>query len=166
MAKSIGATKRSGTSAGAGTSANASAGNGEKSRITSQSQKVYNSVLAAGLNSNIQGIRTKAEQGIGNYSFKGASAVSFDEANTMMSATMKALTRGENTLIDGILPSGKHVYFAGKTESPQIQALLEKRKAKSDTTANVPDVKRTTTTYDSWRKRNQRNFDNWYNGNR
>lgn len=159
MAKSSGSMKRNSTSSsGAGASNNANA--------KTESQKVYNSFLAAGLNSNIQGIRTKAEQGIGNYSFKGASAASFDEASTMVSATMKALTRGENTLIDGELPSGKHVYFAGKTESPQIQALLEKRKTKSDTTANVPDVKRTTTTYDSWRKRNQRNFDNWYNGNR
>lgn len=131
----------------------------------SQSQEIYNQLLQAGLNSNIKGIRAKAEQGTGNYSFKGAQAVSFNEANTMKSITMKALTRGENTLIDGELPSGKHVYFAGKTESPQIQALLEKRKSKTDTTANVPDNKRTTSTYDSWLKRNRRNFDSWYYGN-
>lgn len=132
----------------------------------SQSRKIYNSMLSQGLNSNIKGIRTKAEEGTGNYSFKGASAVSFDEASTMRSATMKALTRGENTLIDGELPNGKHVYFAGKTESPQIQALLEKRKSKADTTSNVPDNKRTTSTYDSWLKRNRRNFDSWYYGDR
>ena len=131
----------------------------------SQSQEIYNQLLQAGLNSNIKGIRAKAEQGTGNYSFKGAQAVSFNEANTMKSITMKALTRGENTLIDGELPNGKHVYFAGKTESPQIQALLEKRKSKTDTMANVPDNKRTTSTYDSWLKRNRRNFDSWYYGN-
>lgn len=131
-----------------------------------QSETIYNTMLKQGLNSNIKGIRTKAEQGTGNYSFKGAQAVSFDEANTMESATMKSLTRGENTLIDGELPSGKHVYFAGKTESPQIQVLLEKRKSKTDTTSNVPDNKRTTSTYDRWLKQNQRNFDSWYYGNR
>lgn len=144
---------------GGGSSSNA---NGE----ISQSRTIYNAMLTQGLNSNIKGIRTKAEQGTGNYSFKGAQAVSFNEANTMKSVTMKALTRGENTLIDGELPNGKHVYFAGKTESPQIQALLEKRKSKTDTTSNVPDNKRTTSTYDSWLKRNRRNFDSWYYGNR
>lgn len=77
---------------------------------------------------------------------------------------MKALTRGENTLVDGELSNGKHVYYADKTNSPQIQALLDKKKSKVDTTANVPDEKRTTTTYDSWLKRNRRKFDSWYNG--
>ena len=144
---------------GGGSSSNA---NGE----ISQSRTIYNAMLTQGLNSNIKGIRTKAEQGTGNYSFKGASAVSFDEASTMRSATMKSLTRGENTLIDGELPSGKHVYYAGKTESPQIQALLEKRKSKSDTTSNVPDDRRTTTTYDRWQKSNRRKFDDWFFGNR
>lgn len=132
----------------------------------SQSREIYNSMLSQGLNSNIKGIRTKAEEGTGNYSFKGADAVSFNQASNMISATMKALTRDENTLIDGELPNGKHVYFAGKTESPQIQALLEKRKSKADTTSNVPDNKRSTSTYDSWLKRNRRNFDSWYYGNR
>lgn len=148
---------------------NMGSGGGGSSNVNgeiSQSRTIYNSMLTQGLNSSIKGIRTKAEQGTGNYSFKGASAVSFDEASNMISATMKALTRGENTLIDGELPNGKHVYFAGKTESPQIQALLEKRKSKADTTSNVPDNKRTTSTYDSWLKRNRRNFDSWYNGNR
>lgn len=144
---------------GGGGSSNA---NGE----ISQSRTIYNTMLTQGLNSNIKGIRTKAEQGTGNYSFKGASAVSFDEASTMRNTTMKALTRGENTLIDGELPSGKHVYYAGKTESPQIQALLEKRKSKSDTTSNVPDDRRTTTTYDRWQKNNRRKFDDWFFGNR
>lgn len=129
-------------------------------------KRIYNEFLQQGLNSNIKGIRTKAEQGTGNYSFKGASAVSFDEATTIKNTTMKSLTRGENTFIDGELPNGKHVYFAGKTESPQIRALLEKRKSKTDTTSNVPDNKRTTSTYDSWLKRNRRNFDSWYHGNR
>lgn len=139
-------------------------GTGAKQEIN-ESQEIYNQFLQAGLNSNIKGIRAKAEQGTGNYSFKDAQAVSFDEANIMKNVTMKAVTRGENTIIDGELPNGKHVYFAGKTESPQIQALLEKRKSKTDTTANVPDNKRTTTTYDRWLKRNRKNFDNWHYGN-
>ena len=148
---------------------NMGSGGGGSSNVNgeiSQSRTIYNSMLSQGLNSNIKGIRTKAEEGTGNYSFKGADAVSFNQASNMISATMKALTRGENTLIDGELPNGKHVYFAGKTESPQIQALLEKRKSKADTTSNAPDNKRTTSTYDRWLKRNRRNFDSWYYGNR
>lgn len=132
----------------------------------SQSQKIYNQFLQAGLNSNIKGIRAKAEEGIGNYSFKGASAVSFDEATTMINTTMQSLTRGENTLIDGELPNGKHVYFAGKTESSQIQALMNKRKSKVDTTPSRNSVTGTTTTYDRWLKRNRRNFESWYYGNK
>lgn len=132
----------------------------------SQSQEIYNQFLQAGLNSNIKGIRAKAEQGIGNYSFKGASAVSFNEANNMIKTSTQVLTRGENTLIDGVLPNGKHVYFAGKTESPQIQTLLEKRKSKTDTTPNVHGNKGTTTTYDRWLKRNRKNFESWYYGNK
>ena len=147
---------------GRGSSSGMSGGGG--SGGIAQSKAIYSQLLQQGLNSNIKGIRAKAEEGTGNYSFKDATAVSFNEAMNMKSVTMKALTRGENTLVDGELPNGKHVYFANKTESPQIQTLLDKRKSKVDTTPNIPDDKRTTTTYDSWLKRNRRKFDSWYNG--
>lgn len=145
---------------GRGSSSGMSGGGGSNST----SKAIYNQILQQGLNSSIKGIRAKAEKGTGNYSFKDAKAVSFNEAMTMKNTTMKALTRGENTLVDGELSNGKHVYYADKTNSPQIQALLDKKKSKVDTTANVPDEKRTTTTYDSWLKRNRRKFDSWYNG--
>ena len=150
MAKTSSAMKRS--------SAMSAGGNAE----LQTSRDIYNSMLQQGLNSSISGIRKKAEEGKGNYSFKVASAVPYNEAETMISSSMKAITRGENTLIDGILPNGKHVYFAGKTNSRQIQLLLEKRKSKTDTTANIPDNKTTTTTYDSWRRRNRKNFESWF----
>ena len=130
-----------------------------------QSVKIYNQFLEQGLNSKIKGIQEKAENGTGNYSFKNASPVAYDEALNMQKSSMNTITRGENTLVDGILPNGQHVYFAGKTSTPQIQTLLERRKSKTDTTAKVPDDKRTTTTYDRWRKQNQRNFESWFYGN-
>lgn len=130
-----------------------------------RSVQIYNQFLEQGLNSKIKGIQEKATNGTGNYSFKSASPVTYDEALNMQKSTMNSLTRGENTLVDGILPNGNHVYFAGKTSSPQIQTLLERRKSKTDTTAKVPDDKRTTTTYDRWRKQNQRNFESWFYGN-
>lgn len=126
-----------------------------------QSKNIYNSMLQQGLNSNIKGIRAKAEQGTGNYSFKDATAVSFAEANTL-GAAIKPHTRGEYTLVEGYLPNGKHVYFAGKTESPQIQALLNKRKSKVDTTPSDNRVTGATTTYDRAISKKRTTFDSDY----
>lgn len=147
-------------------SGKASASGAGSSTQIEQSVQIYNQFLEHGLNSKIKGIQEKAANGTGNYSFKDASPVTYDEALNMQKSSMNSLTRGENTLVDGILPNGNHVYFAGKTESPQIQVLLEKRKSKSDTTSNVPDDRRTTTTYDRWQKSNRRKFDDWFFGNR
>ena len=132
----------------------------------SQSEKIYNQILEQGLNRKIQGIRNKAMNGTGNYSFKNASPAHYEQAKNMQSSTMKALTRGENTLVDGLLPNGQHVYYAGKTESKEIQSLLDKRKSKSDTTSNIPDNARTTSTYDRWYKANRRKFDSYYNASK
>lgn len=126
-----------------------------------QSKNIYNSMLQQGLNSNIKGIRTKAENGTGNYSFKGATPVTYEEA-LKIGKTSKAITRGENTLVEGYLPNGKHVYFAGKTESPQIQALLNKRKSKVDTTPSDNRVTGTTTTYDRAISKKRTTFDSDY----
>lgn len=128
-----------------------------------QSKNIYNSMLQQGLNSNIKGIRTKAENGTGNYSFKGATPVTYEEA-LKMGRTANVVTRGENTLVSGYLPNGKHVYFAAKTNSQQIQTLMEQRRSKTDTTANVPDRANTTTTYERWYKQNRRKFENYYYG--
>ena len=130
----------------------------------SQSKEIYNEMLQSGLNSKFAGVRKKAEDGTGNYQFKQASPVSYEQAMIMARGTTVVHTRGENTLIDGYLPNGKQVYFAGKTESPQIQTLLEMKKSKVDTTPNLPDTIHTTTTYDRWVKNNRRKFDDWYFG--
>ena len=45
-----------------------------------RSESIKREFLNAGLNSSISGIRKKAEDGIGNYNFKSASAVSAKEA--------------------------------------------------------------------------------------
>lgn len=42
------------------------------SRGKSESEKIYNQILEQGLNSKFQGIRNKAMDGTGNYSFKNA----------------------------------------------------------------------------------------------
>lgn len=149
-----------GSSSGRGKSSGARTGSGTQ---IEQSAQIYNQFLEQGLNSKIKGIRKKAIEGTGNYSFKNASPVAYDEALTMGSTT-QVFTRGENTLVAGYTPDGKYAYFAGKTNSQQIQTLIEKRKSKVDTSPNLPDNMRTTTTYDRWRKRNMKNFDAYYYG--
>lgn len=125
------------------------------------SQSIKNDMLNQGLNSNIAGIRQKAQQGIGNYSFKNATAVTANVAEQM--TTSQVLTRNGNTLIDGYLADGTHVFYANKTNSPEIQKLLNKRKTKTDTTAGNTDMTgKTTTTYDRWYKSNARKFANYY----
>lgn len=120
-------------------------------------------MLNKAINSNIAGIRLKAQQGIGNYSFKNATAVTANVAEQM--TTSQVHTKDGYTLIDGSLPNGKHVFYANKTNSPEIQKLLNKRKTKTDTTAGNTDMTgKTTTTYDRWYKSNARKFANWFYG--
>lgn len=127
------------------------------------SKKIYNEILNQGLNSKINGIREKAINGTGNYSFKGASPVTYQQAQEMVKSTMKSVTRGENTLVDGELPNGKRVYFASTTNSPEIQTLLKKRSSKADTSPGELS-NRTTSTYDRWLKNRRRKFDDYYYG--
>lgn len=150
---------------GRGGSSGSKGGGGARNATSEKaySKEVYNEILSKGLNSKIPGIRTKAENGTGNYSFKGATPVTYEEA-LKMGRTANVVTRGENTLVSGYLPNGKHVYFAAKTNSQQIQTLMEQRRSKTDTTANVPDRANTTTTYERWYKQNRRKFENYYYG--
>ena len=127
------------------------------------SESIKNDMLNQALNSNISGIRLKAQQGTGNYSFKNATAVTADVAEGMIASQVHA--KDGYTLIDGTLPNGKHVFYANKTNSPEIQKLLIKRKNKTDTTpGNLDMTGKTTTTYDRWYKNNQKKFANWFYG--
>lgn len=139
-------------------------GRGSSSGISSsikQSENIKNQMISAGLSSNVPGIRKKAEQGTGNYAFKSAIAVNYKEAEKLKNTIVHE--RKGNTLIEGHTDNGKHVYYANKSDSSEIKALLEKRKIKHDTTLKRPDMTgRTTTTYDRWLKRNHRKFDDWY----
>lgn len=53
---------------------------GGGSAETQNSNAIKNQMIQDGLNSRIAGIRQKAENGTGNYSFKSASATSFENA--------------------------------------------------------------------------------------
>lgn len=141
-------------------------GRGSSSGISSdikRSENIKNQMISAGLSSKFVGIRQKAEQGTGNYAFKSATAVNYNEAKKLKNTLVHE--RNGNTLIEGYKDNGKHVYYANKSESAEIKSLLEKRKVNQDVTLRRPDMTgKTTTTYDRWLKNNRKKFDDYYFG--
>lgn len=138
------------------------------------SERIKNEFIQKGLNSNIPGIRKKAEEGTGNYKFKNAEPVSASDMK--MSPMLNVHEHGEYTLIDGYLrDTEKSVYYANKTNSREIQELLAlkserkekelKETAESEAKMRDFDFKnRTTTTYNRWRKNDNKKFVDWYLG--
>lgn len=135
----------------------ASGGNG-----TARTRDIKKEFIQHGLNSKIAGIRAKAEAGTGNYSFKNAKPVDFGTASKMTNSVIHE--RGDNTLVEGYLSDGSHVCYANKTSSSEIKALKEKRESKNkDTTLRRADMTgKTTTTYDTWLKKQRKKFDNYW----
>lgn len=144
--------------------ASAASGNGN-----ALSESIKRDMIIQGLNSNIAGIRQKAEQGIGNYSFKNAKAVNAKTAEQLTN-NVKVHEKNGNTLVEGITSQGEHVYYANKSDSPEIKKILakkaERKAALAELAAHRADqdlTGKTTTTYDRWVKNNQRKFANWWN---
>ena len=135
----------------------------------SRSESIKREFLNAGLNSNISGIRKKAEEGTGNYDFKNASAVSAKEAEKFVTGSAsKVIERNGKTLIEGSTKNGKGVFYANDSNSPEIKKLMEMRHVEQDTTLRRHDfstgVMGTTSTYEKSRKRTQKKFDDWWSG--
>lgn len=127
----------------------------------SLSESIKNEFINKGLNSNIAGIRKKAEEGTGNYAFKNASAVSADTIDKV--GDVKFHENNGNTLVEGYLENGRHVFYANKSDSPEIQRLravqTEKKEKNAEIASYRPDFDfkgRETTTYDRWYKNNVR----------
>lgn len=134
-----------------------------------RSESIKREFLNAGLNSNISGIRKKAEEGTGNYDFKNASAVSAKEAEKfVMGSASKVIERNGKTLINGSTKNGKHVFYANNSNSPEIEKLIKMRHTEQDTTRRQHDFLAGgtgfTSTYEKSRKRNQKKFDDWWGG--
>lgn len=126
-------------------------------------------MLQQGLNSKISGIRQKAEQGIGNYAFKNANAVSAETFDKVTSG-MVFHERNGNTLVEGYLENGRHVFYANKSDSQEIQKLRSQQTVRKEKIAEAasyrPDrgntTTKTTSTYERWRKGIHRKFDSFY----
>ena len=135
----------------------------------SRSESIKREFLNAGLNSNISGIRKKAEEGTGNYDFKNASAVSAKEAEKFVTGSAsKVIERNGKTLIEGSTKNGKSVFYANDSNSPEIKKLMKMRHVEQDTTIRRHDfstgVTGTTSTYEKSRKRTQKKFEDWWSG--
>lgn len=134
------------------------------------SESIKNEFINQGLNSNIAGIRKKAEQGTGNYSYKSAQAVSADIVEGLTN-NVKVHEKNGNTLVEGITADGKHVYYANASNSPEINRILSKKAERAEKSLKLANERadqdltgKTTTTYDKWYKNNRKKFDAWYNG--
>ena len=132
-----------------------------------QSENIKQKFLNKGLSSKIEGIRRKAEQGEGNYEFKNATAVSPKEAEKFIHNSRVHEHDGE-TLIEGYSSNGNHGYYANKSDSAEIQSLLNMRHKDQDTTIRRHDfssgVMGTTATYEKWRKNNTKKFSDYWEG--
>lgn len=134
------------------------------------SESIKKEMLDIGLNSPFPGVRQKAEQGVGNYAFKNAGAVSAEAMDNVIGGQMKFHERNGNTLVEGFLENGRHVYYANKSDSPEIQRFRAQQTAKQKKVAEIaahrPDFDltgRTTTTYDRARANRLRKFDEYWN---
>lgn len=141
-------------------------GRGSSSGISAgaaTSKKIKDEALQKGLNSKFKGVRRDAENGTGNYSFRNAEAIGYNKAKNM--DPLKVHERNGNTLVEGLV-NGRHVVYGNKTDSKEIKQLKDKIASKRDKHEERQEDIRTTTTYDRWHKRNQKNFESWFNGGR
>ena len=129
-----------------------------------RSNSIKNQILDKAMNSRLAGVRRDATNGTGNYTFKNSTAVSENRVSEIKSA--KIFEKDGYTLIDGEI-DGKSVFYANKSDTPAItkykKNVNEKKhkQAEEMKRSERPEI-RTTSTYDRWRKKNQKNFDAWF----
>lgn len=144
-----------------------SARGGSGSADIARSNKIKEEILQNALNSNIAGIREKAANGTGNYNFKNAEAVDFEDAGKMEITSMRFVERGENTLVHGTTNSGEHIFYANKSSSPEISTMKQaknewkQKNLESQKAGENLDIT-PTTTYNRWLKNNRKKFGNWW----
>lgn len=128
------------------------------------SNKIKREMLDKGLKSKFKGVQRDAKAGTGNFSYKDARAVSSKDALKMN--VYGCQESNGNTLIEGIL-GGKKVFYANQNSDSTIKIIKsnlmkQKEKQKSDS-KDRPEI-RTTSTYDRWKKKHDKNFAAWFNG--
>lgn len=134
-------------------------GRGASGTSVSNSNSIKSQLLDAGLNSKFAGVRRDAANGAGTYNFKDAKAVSPSTAIKM--TDIKIVERNGNTLVYGLIGQRK-VFYAAKSTDKTVQALIKKKNKQSGELSKGNTNIRTTSTYDRWKKNNQKKFDAWF----
>lgn len=141
-------------------------GNAGSSSIA-RSNRIKSEMLQHGINSKFKGIQRDAKAGVGNYSYKNAKAINESVAKKM--DVLRIHERDGNTLVEG-MNNGKHVFYANRTSDKVIQTIKnneakKKEKQVRESEERRPEI-RTTTTYDRWKKNNDKKFSAWFSGGR
>ena len=146
-------------------------GGGSNDESISNSNKIREEFLNFAMNLPAKGLQRQAREGTGIYSFKHATPVSESEALKMKPIDMHFYERDGKTLVHGVLDN-EIVFFADKSDSKGIKALRQKeaehRQKQLELTRQRPDPDKiqTTSTYDRWKKNNDRKFADWFFGNK
>lgn len=151
-----------------------SAWSAPKNSASEETERIKNEIVNS---VSLEGIKRKAINGEGNWSWVKNKPISEKDALEM--DIDKTLDKGEYTVIVGRL-GNEPVYFATKTNAtnPAISRAI-KIKSEKDALRKKEEEKlqqdslitqgngiynKTTTTYERWRKNNKKNFDAWYYG--
>ena len=126
------------------------------------SNKIKSEMLQHGINSKFKGVQRDAKAGEGNYSYKNAKAI--NESVALKMDVIRMHERDGNTLVEG------HVFYANRTSDRVIQTIKnneakKKEKQVQESGERRPEI-RTTTTYDRWKKNNDKKFSAWFSGGR
>lgn len=139
-------------------------GSSKASGGNAKSNAIRDEFIQAGLQSRLKGVQRDAREGTGNYQYKDAKAVDKAEALTMKSIAV--VEKGDKTLVHGLI-GGEKVFYASESSDPTIKKLKQRQKDLSKGNLQKTDIKITpTSTYNSWKKKNDKNFEAWFNGSR
>ena len=108
-----------------------------------------------------------AKAGEGNYSYKNAKAI--NESVALKMDVIRMHERDGNTLVEG-MNNGRHVFYANRTSDRVIQTIKNNEAKKKEKQVQESGERRleirTTTTYDRWKKNNDKKFSAWFSGGR
>lgn len=144
------------------------ASSGKSNSSTAGSNKIKSQMLKAGENSKFKGVQRNAKEGKGAFSFKNATAISGKEATKM--TNVQFYEKDGNTLAHGLIGE-KHVFYASDSGNSIIAKIKDKQESNNaklaeqnkDYRNNRPEIN-TTSTYDKWKKKHDKDFAAYYFG--
>ena len=147
----------------------ASSGKGAGKGVAT-SKRIKEEAIEEAINSKLKGVARDARNGTGNYTFKDYKAVGDKDLEKMVDTRTHEVK--DNTLVIGRIGQTGVVY-GNKTDSSQIkkykakkQEQKEKREAEIRANSNNRPEIRTTSTYDRWKKKHDKDFAAWFWANR